>query len=57
VIAGGVVSGTWSLTDDQVVTAWFTEAGLPPSLGALAEEAGRLATILDRPLQPTVQLV
>lgn len=57
VIAGGVVSGTWSLTDDQVVTAWFTEVGPPPPEGALAEEAGRLATILDRPLQPTVQLV
>jgi hypothetical protein len=57
VIAGGVVSGTWSLADDQVVTAWFTEVGPPPAEGALAEEAGRLATILDRPLQPTVQLV
>lgn len=57
VIAGGVVSGTWSLADDQVVTAWFTEVGPPPPEGALAEEAGRLATILDRPLQPTVQLV
>lgn len=57
VIAGGVVSGTWSLTDDQVVTAWFTEAGPPLPKGALEEEAGRLATILDRPLQLTVQLV
>jgi hypothetical protein len=54
VIAGGVVSGTWSMTGDQVVTAWFTEAG-PPPLTALAAEVDRLATILDRPLQSTVQ--
>jgi len=27
VIVGGVVSGTWSLVEDQVVVAWFTEAG------------------------------
>jgi hypothetical protein len=53
VIAGGVVSGTWSHTDDQVVTAWFIEAG-PPPLEALAEEVARLATILDRPVQSTV---
>ena len=53
VIAGGVVSGTWSLTDDQVVAAWFAEAGPPPQ-EALADEVARLATILDRPLRPTV---
>jgi hypothetical protein len=56
VVAGGVVSGTWSLTDHRVVVAWFTEAGPPPPHGALAEDAARLATILDRPVQPTVQL-
>jgi Winged helix DNA-binding domain len=55
VVAGGVVSGTWSLTDDQVVTAWFAEAG-PPAREALAEEVARLATILDRPLRSTVQV-
>ena len=54
VIVGGVVSGTWSLTDDQVVIAWFAEAG-PPAREALAAEVSRLATILDRPLQSTVQ--
>ena len=42
------------LTDDQVVVAWFTEAG-PPAQEALAEEVSRLATILDRPLQLSVQ--
>jgi len=54
VVAGGVVLGTWSLTDDQVVVAWFAEAG-PPPRKALAEEVARLARILDRSLQPTVQ--
>ena len=55
VIDGGRVSGTWSLTDDQVAVAWFAEAA-PPAPEALAEEVSRLATILDRPLQATVQM-
>lgn len=54
VIVGGVVSGTWSLSDDQAVVSWFPEAGPPPHEG-LAEEVARLAGILDRPLQPTVE--
>jgi Winged helix DNA-binding domain len=53
VIAGGVVSGTWSQTDDQLVVAWFAEAG-PPPRDALAEDVARLATILGRPLEPVV---
>jgi DNA glycosylase AlkZ-like len=52
VIFAGVVSDTWSLTGDQVVTAWFAEAD-PPAREALEEEVARLATILDRPLQST----
>jgi hypothetical protein len=55
VLVGGVVSGTWSLSDDQVIAAWFTEAG-PPAHEALAEEVARLATILDRPLQSRIQV-
>jgi hypothetical protein len=55
VIVNGVVSGTWSRTGDRVVVSWFAEAG-PPPRQALNEEVGRLATILDRPLEPTVQL-
>jgi hypothetical protein len=55
VIAGGVVSGTWSLTGDQVVIAWFAEAG-PPAREELAEQVARLGTILDRPIQPVVQM-
>jgi hypothetical protein len=55
VTVGGVVSGTWSVTDDQVVVTWFTEAA-PPAQEALEGEVSRLAAILDRPLQPTVQI-
>jgi hypothetical protein len=55
VTVGGVVSGTWSVTDDQVVVTWFTEAA-PPAREALEGEVSRLAAILDRPLQPTVQI-
>ncbi len=54
VVAGGVVSGTWSLSDDHLVTGWFAEAGSPPR-ARLAAEADRLAEILDRPLQLTLQ--
>ena len=55
VIVAGVVSGTWSLTDDKVVARLVRRRGMPPR-EALAEEVGRLATILDRPLQSTVQM-
>jgi hypothetical protein len=51
VIAGGVVSGTWSLDGDQLVADWFAEAG-PPPRDALAAEVERL---LGRPLQPTIR--
>jgi len=54
VIAGGVVSGTWSVTGGQLVTVWFVDAGPPPE-DALAAEVARLATILDRPLEPAVR--
>lgn len=55
VIDGGVVSGTWALAGGLVVTSWFAEAG-PPARDALAEEVARLATILERPLQLSVQV-
>jgi DNA glycosylase AlkZ-like len=54
VVVGGVVAGVWSLRDDEVVVAWFTEAA-PPAQEALAEEVSRLAGILDRPLQATIR--
>jgi hypothetical protein len=41
------------VTDDQVVTTWFAEAGPPPQ-DALADEVARLGPILGRPLRPTV---
>ena len=47
VLAGGVVSGTWRTTDDEVVVDWFAEAGRVPRT-ALEEEATRLGAILDR---------
>lgn len=53
VITGGVVSGTWSLSEDQVVAMCFDEAG-PPLRAALEEEVERLTTILGRPLRLTV---
>jgi DNA glycosylase AlkZ-like len=55
VIVGGVVAGTWSLADDQVVVAWFAEAGLPTQ-EALAEEVARLARIVDRPLGSSIRM-
>jgi hypothetical protein len=55
VIAEGVVSGTWSLAHDRVAIEWFAD-GRPPTQ-ALAEEVARLATILGRPLQSTVETV
>jgi len=56
VVLGGVVTGTWALTDDQLTVAWFAEAG-PVPRRALAEEGERLATILNRPLQPAIRTV
>jgi hypothetical protein len=55
VVLGGVVSGTWSLADEQVVVDWFAEAN-PPAPDALAEEVARLATILDRSLRPRLRI-
>ncbi|HTF12148.1 MAG TPA: crosslink repair DNA glycosylase YcaQ family protein [Asanoa sp.] len=54
VIARGAVSGTWTLAGDEVVVAWFAEAGRVPK-AALADETQRLAEILDKPLRSTVE--
>lgn len=54
VVAGGVVSGTWSARDTEVGVMWFAERGEPPR-EALHEEVTRLGTLLDRPLTPRVQ--
>lgn len=49
VIYGGVVSGTWVATGDEVTVTWFEDAGRVPR-SALAEEAERLGGILGRAL-------
>jgi len=54
VIDGGVVSGTWEMTDGRVAVDWFAERGRPPTKG-LANEVERLATILDLPLRLSVE--
>jgi len=53
VVAGGVVTGTWSLDGDRVRIAWFKEAGRPPQT-ALGVEVARLASILDRDLRAAI---
>jgi hypothetical protein len=55
IVAGGVVSGTWSVKRNELGMTWFRENGKPPR-NALAEEVARLSTILDRPLTPTVEI-
>jgi hypothetical protein len=45
VIAGGVVSGTWSSSSDGIAVDWFAEAGTPDG-EKLADEVGRITEIL-----------
>jgi Winged helix DNA-binding domain len=56
IVLGGVVTGTWALTDDQLNVAWFAEAG-PVPRHPVGEESERLATILDRPLELAIRTV
>ena len=55
VVAGGVVRGTWMAKGGDVKVSWFGEEGAPPRQ-ALDEQVDRLATMLGRPLRPTVQV-
>lgn len=55
VLAGGVVSGTWSAAGGELRVTWFAQQGGPPR-EALEEEVSRLATLLDRPLSPTIEI-
>ena len=50
VVAGGVVAGTWSTTDDDLSLALFEDVTRP----ALDEGIARLETVLDRSLRTTV---
>ena len=52
VVAGGVVSGTWERSGDEVSVAWFKEAGRMPR-HAIQDEIARLSAILDRDLRAT----
>lgn len=52
VIVGGVVSGTWARTGDEVVVTWLDPHPRPDE--AIKEEAGRLAELLDRDLRVRV---
>lgn len=54
VIAGGVVTGTWSVAGDQVAIDWFPESGRAPR-EALEAEVDRLAGILGRSLRVAVK--
>ena len=47
VVAGGVVTGTWAASGEELVVEWFGEAGRVPR-AALAAEAERLGNILDQ---------
>jgi hypothetical protein len=53
VLAGGVVAGTWTRKAGTLTVVWFREAE-PPDQDLLAEEAARLAGILDTELALTV---
>ncbi|MBO3085932.1 DNA glycosylase AlkZ-like family protein [Cellulomonas fengjieae] len=53
VVAGGVVVGTWSTSDDDLNLALFADVTRPAS-DALDEGIARLVSLLDRPLRTTV---
>jgi Winged helix DNA-binding domain len=55
VLLGGAVAGTWTVRDDRVAVTWSQSAG-PVPRAALADEAGRLARVLDRPLEVALDL-
>jgi hypothetical protein len=56
VVVGGVVCGTWELDRTEVGVSWFAEFRKPPRR-ALEDEIARLSSILDRRLQPTIDVV
>lgn len=55
VVAGGVVSGTWSIRRDDLEVTWFGERGAPPR-AALAEQVDQLAAATRRSLTSTVRV-
>jgi hypothetical protein len=55
VVAGGVVRGTWQLDGDHVRVTWFG-GSRRPSRRVLGEEVDRLASILGRDLETSVDV-
>jgi hypothetical protein len=56
VIRGGVVSGTWAVSGQQLVVSWFGEAGEHPR-APLLDEAARVAAVLGRELETRIEVV
>jgi hypothetical protein len=54
VAVGGVICGTWTLTDDQVVVDWFDEI-VPRPRRRLGDEVDRVDATLGRTLRLTVR--
>lgn len=50
VTVGGVVNGTWAVSDDELTVSWFTGAGPAPEK-ALEEQAELVAEVLGRSLR------
>jgi hypothetical protein len=55
VVSRGALAGTWTVRDGRLQVAWFEESGTVPRT-ALDDEAARLSTFLDRPLDLTVAM-
>lgn len=55
VVVGGVVSGTWELTRDQVQIAWFPELGNAP-MKSIEVEVARLSKIVGRDLDAAIEI-
>lgn len=55
VVAGGVVSGTWTVKGDELRVTWFADAGPVPHT-ALSAEAARIGGILGTTSELTVEI-
>ena len=55
VLSRGAVAGTWTTRDGRLAVTWFGESGRVPRTG-LADEAQRLSSFLDRPLELSVTI-
>ena len=55
IVAGGVVSGTWRAGSAGFAVTWFAECGEPPR-AAIEDEVARVADLLDRPAETSVDV-